>query len=117
MLQIVFILAVGWNIWSREFRELRADPFKVNGKKQHLFKYTNCLLSVHALIEIFKLQFAFFLSTGLTDAMATLDPLLLKGMAACSSLVRLLPALGQDPLVQVNSQPRLKVNKWHGSRK
>lgn len=70
---------------------------------------------MHALIEIFKLEFAFFLSTGVTDAMATLDPLLLKGMAACGSLVRLLSALGQDPVVQVYSQPRLKVNEWHGS--
>lgn len=72
---------------------------------------------MHALIEILKLEFAFSLSTGLTDAMGTLDPLLLKGMAACGSLVRLLPALGQDPLVQADSQPRLKVNERHGSRK
>lgn len=85
--------------------------------KYKLFKCTNRLLSVHALIEIFKLEFAFFLRTGMPDAMTTLDPLLLEGVAACSSLVRLLAALGQDPLVQLDSQPRLQINEWHGSRK
>ncbi len=74
---------------------------------------TYCLLPVHALVEVLKLQLALLLGPGLSDAVGTLDPLLLKGVAARRPLVGLLSALQQQPAVQVDAKPRLKVHKRH----
>ena len=73
------------------------------------------LLPVHALVEILKLQLALLLGAGLPNTMSTLDPLLLEGVAARRPLVRLLPALQQQPAVQVDTEPRLQVHKRHDS--
>lgn len=65
---------------------------------------TYCLLAVHALVEVFKLKFAFSFGPSLAYTMSTLDPLLLEGMTAGDPLLWLLPTLGQEPLVQINAQ-------------
>lgn len=71
------------------------------------------LLPVHALIEVLKLQPALSLGAGRPDAVGTLDQLLLKGVAARSPLVRLRPALQQQPAVHVHAQARLQVHERH----
>lgn len=76
---------------------------------------TYCLLPVHALVEILKLQSALFFGASLPDAVGTFDPLLLEGMAACSLLIRLRRALRQDPFVHVDAEARLHVHKRHGA--
>lgn len=70
---------------------------------------------MHALVEVLKLQLALLLSAGLPDAVGTFDPLLLEGVAARRSLVRLLSALQQHPAVQVDTEPRLQVDERHGA--
>lgn len=72
---------------------------------------------MHALVEVLKLQLALLLGTGIPDAMGTLDPLLLKGMAARRRLVGLLPTLQQQPAVQVDAKPSLQVHKRHDANK
>lgn len=75
--------------------------------------YTHRLLSVHALIEVLKLKLAFLLGTGLTNAICTLDPLLLKGVAARRTFVWLLSTLDQHPFVHVDAQLPLEVDERH----
>lgn len=72
-----------------------------------------CLLPVHALIEVLKLQLALLLGAGLPDPVGTFNPLLLKGVAARWPLVGLLSALQQQPAVQVDAKTRLQVHKRH----
>lgn len=74
---------------------------------------TYCLFPVHALVEVLKLQLALLHGADLSDAMGTLDPLLLKGMAACRPLVRLSSTLQQQPAVQADAKPRVRVYERH----
>lgn len=69
---------------------------------------------MNTLVEVLKFQLALLLGARLSNAMGTLDPLLLKSMAARRPLVGLRPTLGQYPVVQVNTQPLVQVHKWHG---
>lgn len=75
--------------------------------------HTYCLLPVHALVEVLKLNLALRLGTGLPNAMGTFDPLLLKGMAACRPLVGLLATLHQQPAIHVDAEPRLQIHERH----
>lgn len=72
------------------------------------------LLPVHTLVEVLKFQLALLLGALLANAMGTLDPILLKNMAACRRLVGLRPTLCQYPAVQANAQPLVQVHKGHG---
>lgn len=73
------------------------------------------LLPVQTLVEVLKLQLALLLGARLSDAVRTFDPLLLKNVAARRPLVRLRPALRQDPVVQVNAQALVQVHERHGA--
>ena len=73
--------------------------FTVHTHTSAQMSYTHRLLSVHALIEVLKLELAFLLGTGLTNAIRTLDPLLLKGVAAGCPFIWLLSTLDQHPFV------------------
>lgn len=83
---------------------------------EYLF-YTYQFLPVHALVEVLKLHLALLLGSGLPDAMGTLNPVLLKGMATCWPLVGLLSTLQQDPAVHVDAKPRLQVHKRHDANR
>lgn len=76
-----------------------------------------CLLPVHTLVEVLKLQLALLLGARLSDAMGTLDPFLLKNVAAGGLLVGLRPTLCQYPVVQVHAQPLVQVHKGHDAAK
>ena len=68
---------------------------------------------MHALVEVLKLQLALLLGAGLPDAVGTVDPLPLEGVAARRPLVGLLAALQQQPAVHVDAEPRLHVHERH----
>lgn len=68
---------------------------------------------MHALVEVLKLDQALLLGAGRPDAVGTLDPLLLEGVAARRHLKRLLSALQQQPVVQVEAKPFLQVYNRH----
>ena len=70
---------------------------------------------MHAFVEILKLQFALVFGPNLSNAMRALNPFLLKGVAAGSTFVWLLRAMGQNPLVDVDPQPPLQVYEGHGA--
>lgn len=70
---------------------------------------------MHALGEILQLHQALLLGPGLPDAVRTLDPVPLEGVAARRALVDPIAALQQEPLVYVDAQPRLHVHERHGA--
>lgn len=80
----------------------------------HLIQTLVSFLPVHALVEVLELQLALPARPGLADPVGALDPLLLEGVAPRCALVGLLPALSQQPLVNVHSQPVLQIHKRHG---
>lgn len=68
-------------------------------------------------LEIFILYLALLFSPGSADAMCTLYPLFLKGMASRGNLEGLLSTLEYEVAIEANAQLFLHIKERHGYKR